>query len=54
MKFYPILMDLIPVDPIIEEEAVEKGPEVSAILLVAAAVFAAAGLIFYAVRKNKK
>lgn len=54
MKFMPVLMDLIPVEPVVEAEIVEKGPELSTILLAAGVILIAAALIVSVIRKNKK
>ena len=54
MKFMPYLMDLIPVEPVVEAEAVEKSPELSSILLVAGAVCMAVALVTVVIKNNKK
>ena len=57
MKFYTVLMDLIPVEPITEAEIVEKTilpVELSTALIAAGIGFLAVALISYIIKKNKK
>lgn len=55
MKFIPILMDLIPVDPVIEEEIIEEAPALSAGgFVVAGIAVVAVVLTVIAIRKNRK
>ncbi|MBR3952617.1 MAG: hypothetical protein IKJ82_03255 [Oscillospiraceae bacterium] len=57
MRFVPVLMDLIPVEPITEAEIVEKTilpVELSTALIAAGIGFLAVALISYIIKKNKK
>lgn len=57
MKFMPILMDLIPVEPVepvVEAEIIEKGPELSTVLIAAGVILIAVALIASVIKKNKK
>lgn len=55
MKFIPFLMDLIPVDPVTEEEIAKEVPNLPAGGIIAVGiVVVAAVLTGMAIKKNKK